>query len=449
MVRLYKKHIPLKKYNNIFLGLVFMLMAVSPQIAHSQQQRFPKPEFHTEYQIPETERPDARAPFMEYLDLFLLLAVLSITTWLVLKKRSRRWILWVSVFSLLYFGFYRNGCICSVGSLQNLSLSLFSEGYSISFTVLAFFVVPLLFALAVGRVFCASACPLGVIQDLVIVKPIQLSPWLQKSLGLFPFIYLGLAVLYAATGTDFIICRFDPFVGIFRMGAEFHMIVLGISFLLIGMFVARPYCRFVCPYGALLKICSLNSKYHLSITPKDCINCKLCMDSCPFDAIDFPTDEKENRASRKDFWKFVTYAALIPVLMFVGGWAVSGSYKLLSSAHPDVFLANLLVSQPELMQNTENLDIETFMSSGKTLEILVEEAKIIQGKFRFGGWFLGAFIGLVIALHLLNQVIFRKRTIYEANRGDCFSCGRCMDYCPVGKPEHPFFNEKPEMVVKS
>ncbi len=418
------------------LTLLIILLLYTPTIG--QQQRFPMPEFHTDYTLPDTTTPEPRAEQMEVVDLVMLLLVMSFTTWLVLKKRSRTWIFWVAVFSLIYFGFYRNGCICSIGAVQNVALSLFSDNYAISLTVLAFFVSPLLFSLAVGRVFCASACPLGVIQDLVIVKPIRLSPWLQKTLGLFPFIYLGFAVLYAATGTDFIICRYDPFVGIFRLGAEFHLIVLGISFLLIGLFVARPYCRFVCPYGALLNIGSRHSKYHLSITPEDCINCKLCKDSCPFDAIDYPTETRDTKPTSGDRKRFLLYVILLPLLMFTGGLAVSGSYKLLSKAHPDVHLASLLVANPERMHDTDNLDIETFMASGKTLDMLVAEASVIQQQFRRGGWFLGAFLGLVIGITLLNQVIYRKRTIYEANRGNCYSCGRCMDYCPVGKPDHPY-----------
>jgi polyferredoxin len=420
------------------IGLICCLLTGFAYEAVAQQQRFPKPEFQSGYVTPKTPEPAPRAPFMEYVDLLVLVSVMSLTTWFIFRKRSRKGILWLSVFSLAYFGFYRNGCICSIGAIQNVSMALFGNTYSISYTVLAFFLLPLLFALAVGRVFCASACPLGAIQDIVIVKPIKMAPWLQNTLSLFPFVYLGLAVLYAATGTDFIICRYDPFVGIFRLGAEFHMILLGICFLLIGMFVARPYCRFVCPYGALLKVSSLFTRKHLSITPEECVSCHLCKDSCPFGAIDYPVDEKENKASKGDFRKFILYAALIPVLMFLSGWAVSGSYKLLASAHPDVHLANRLVSNPELMSQSNDIDVVTFLSSGKSLQTLVSEAKVIQGKFRTGGWYLGAFIGLVIGLSLLNQVVFRKRSIYEANKGDCFSCGRCMDYCPVGKPDHPY-----------
>lgn len=412
----------------------------------AQQQRFPKPEFQSDYQVPLAIEPAPRALFMEYVDLTVLLAVLALTAWFVFKKRSRKGILGLSVFSLVYFGFYRNGCICSVGSLQNVSLSFFSADYSLPITVLAFFLIPLLVALFYGRLFCAAACPLGAIQDMVIVKPLRIAPWIQKTLGLFPFVYLAMAVLFAATGTDFLICRFDPFVGIFRLGAEFHMIVLGISFLLIGMFVARPYCRFVCPYGALLKVCSHVSKRSLSITPDACINCKLCTNSCPFDAIDLPVEEKENKASANDVKRFVVYALLIPVWMFLGGLAVSGSYKLLSSAHPTVSMANLLVSHPEWLSQKGSLDVETFKSSGKALPVLISEAKIIQGQFRIGGWYAGAFIGLVVGLSLLNQVRFRKRSIYEANKANCLSCARCMDYCPVGKPEHPY-NLKEQQVA--
>ena len=42
-------------------------------------------------------------------------------------------------------------------------------------------------------------------------------------------------------------------------------------------------------------------------------------------------------------------------------------------------------------------------------------------------------MGLVIGLMLINQVTFRERTDYEPNKGNCYSCARCMDYCPVGK----------------
>jgi ferredoxin len=395
------------------------------------QQRFPKPEFETDYIQPDPTTPEPRAFGFEYLDLLILFIVLILAAYFALKSRSRKGILWLSIFSLAYFGFYREGCICSVGSVQNVALTLFSSEYLISISVLVFFALPLLFSLFFGRVFCAAACPLGVIQDLVILKPISISKKLNKVLSIFPYLYLGLAVLYAATGTDFVICKYDPFIGFYRMGANFTMIVIGISLLLIGLFVARPYCRFICPYGVLLKWTSMFSKYHLSITPSKCTQCHLCTDSCPFDAIDKPTSNLYNTNSRKYQKGFIINALLLPLWIVIGGYAVSSSHEYLSTVHPDVYLAKLLVENPDLKNDTENIDIQTFMSSGKSMDTLVSEAKIIQDKFYWGGWLLGSFIGLVIGLTLLNQLVFRKKEDYEANQGDCFSCGRCFKYCPV------------------
>jgi ferredoxin len=425
------KSIPFSKALRGFLILSFIIFNLS--LASGQKQRFPKPEFATGYEQPTTITPEPRALALEYFDVLILLVVLSLASWFVLKKRSRQSVLWLSVFTLIYFGFYRNGCICSIGSIQNVALSFASPTYTISLTALLFFILPLGFTLFFGRTFCAGACPLGAIQDVVIIKPISLPKWLNKTLGLIPYIYLALAVLFAATGTDFIICRYDPFVGIFRMDAKFHMVVLGVAFLLMGMFVARPYCRFLCPYGVLLSWMSRFSKSHLTITPSKCIQCKLCTNSCPFDAIDYPTNEKDVIKSGLGPKRFLTYALIIPLWIAVGVFVGERSHTFLSKANPDVFLAELLISNPEIKNDLENLDVQTFLTSGKTLETLVKEAEVIRGKFYIGSMIAGGFLGLVIGMTLLNTVVFRKRQDYEPNKGNCLSCARCVDYCPVEK----------------
>ncbi|MGF7138293.1 4Fe-4S binding protein [Roseimarinus sediminis] len=411
-----------------FLLLFFLSYSVS-----AQQQRFPKPEFETGYTQPTPTTPEVRATGFEYLDVAVLLLVMSLAAWLGLRKRSRKGILWLSVFSLLYFGFYREGCVCSIGAIQNVTLTLFDPAYAISIPILLFFLLPLLFSLFFGRVFCAAACPLGAIQDLVIIKPITLPAWLNKALGFIPYIYLGLAVLMAATASDFIICRFDPFVGFFRMGAEFTMILLGVAFLLMGLFVARPYCRFLCPYGVLLGWMSRFSKFHLSITPAECIQCKLCEHSCPFDVIDTPTEALKEEEKETNKRRFTLFALLIPVWIFIGGYALSLAHPFLSKAHPDVYLAELLITRPELKDDPDHLDVQTFLASGKPMEQLVDEAKIIRKQYHKGSWILGGFLGLVIGLMLMNQFVLRRRDDYTPNKTGCYSCGRCMNYCPVPK----------------
>jgi ferredoxin len=399
----------------------------------AQKQRFPKPEFDTGYTQPTPVTPEPRALAMEYFDVLILILVLAAATYFALKSRSRQGILWLSIFSLVYFGFYRNGCICSIGAIQNVTLTFFDPAYAISLTALLFFIIPLVVTLFFGRTFCAGACPLGAIQDLVVVKPISLPKWLNKTLGLIPYLYLSLAVLFAATGTDFIICRYDPFVGIFRMDAKFLMIVLGIAFLLMGMFIARPYCRFLCPYGVLLSWMSRFSSRHLTITPSKCIQCKLCANSCPFDAIDFPTNEKEVVKSGLGPKRFITYALVIPLWITLGVFVGAKSHTFLSKANQDVYLAELLIAHPELRNDPDNIDVQTFLASGKSMEQLVSEATVIREKFYIGSMIAGGFMGLVIGMTLLNTVVFRKRQDYEPHKGNCFSCARCVDYCPVEK----------------
>ncbi|MBT5926559.1 MAG: 4Fe-4S binding protein, partial [Verrucomicrobia bacterium] len=250
--------------------------------------RFPAPEFVSGYDFPETAVPGPTQQWHQWIDVLVLAGALSLGAWFAIKKRSRRGLFWLMMFSLAYFGFYKQGCVCPIGSIQNVTLSVFNAHYAIPLTVLIFFLLPLAYSLFFGRVFCSSVCALGAIQDLVVIKPIQLPKKLTTGLSMIPHIYLGLAILLAATGAGMVICKYDPFIGFFRLNGQAPYLYLGAGFLLVGMFVARPYCRFFCPYGVLLGWMSRFARWHLSITPTTCIDCRLCETSCPFDAIDKP-----------------------------------------------------------------------------------------------------------------------------------------------------------------
>ncbi len=416
------------------LLLIFIFCSVFLQTFTAvAQQRFPKPEFESGHTQPPTLMPDARSVFLEYLDVLVLVLALSVVTWLVLKKRSRRGVFWMSVFSVAYFGFFREGCVCSIGAIQNVTLALFHPGYKIPLTVIAFFVIPLIFSLFFGRIFCAGVCPLGAIQDLFVFRPKELKPWVQSMLGLIPYIYLGLAILYAATATDFIICRYDPFIGFFRLDATFFMFAIGGIFLLTGIFIARPYCRFFCPYGVLLNLMSRVSGKHMTITPSECINCKLCEDSCPFGAIQKPVSVNIQENREKAVRRMMLISILIPVLILIGGWAGTRFHENLAQVNPKVRLANHLFEDESTLSEEIMIEVDAFKTSGKTKEALYSEAAKIIDNFYWGGMLLGGFIGLVIGLTLLGMARFYYRTDYTPDKGNCLSCARCMDYCPVDR----------------
>jgi len=391
--------------------------------------RFPKPDFDTGHIFPVTSVPESGA-HSDLLAVALLVAAMSVAAYFALKRRSRRGVVAVLLFSLLYFGFIREGCTCAVGSLQNVTLALSDPGYGASLVVLGFFLLPLLFTLFFGRVFCGAVCPLGAIQDVVVVKPIKLPRWLDHCLGLFPYLYLGLAVLFAATGAAFVICQYDPFVAIFRFGGTFNMLLLGAVFLIAGIFVARPYCRFLCPYGVLLRWMSLFSKRHITITPTDCIQCRLCEDACPFGAIRKPTVEALPEPREAGIRRLAALAVVFPVLVLFCGWCGSNLDETLSKVHPTVLTAEQVRAENTGATTNTTWRSRTFRSTGQPTMEVYEEALAIRRRFKIGGWALGGFLGLVLASKLMSLSIWRRREDYEMDRMKCLSCARCLSYCP-------------------
>jgi ferredoxin len=397
------------------------------------EQRFPPPDFESGHQLPITTTPAARAVLLQYLDVAVLAAALGLASWLVYKPRSRKGLLALSIFSLLYFGFWKKGCVCAIGSVQNVALGLCDRGYAVPLAVTAFFVLPLVFALFAGRTFCAAVCPHGALQDLVLLKPVKVPPWLEQALSVLPYIYLGAGVLFAATGSAFIICQYDPFVPVFRMSGRSLMVLSGAALLLLGVFVGRPYCRFLCPYGALLKLGAIVAKWRVRVTPDYCTQCRLCEASCPFGAMREPEASPTGGPNlSKDRRRLAWLLALLPVLLAGGAWLGSQFSAPASRLHPMVSLADHLVraqgTAPKFgVLSPDELALERARQEPQ--EILTAAAAI-RRKFATGGWIFGAWVGLVVGVKLISLSVRRQRTDYEPDRGDCVACARCFEYCP-------------------
>lgn len=415
----------------LYATLIAACAAFITAKAHAIELKFAPPDFETEYAMPYlfTPPPAGRNTWWEALILF---GALSVTTWFVFKARSRRGLFATSVFSLLFFGFYRQGCICPVGSTQNVAAAIFLPDVGISWIVVSFFVMPLLFSLFFGRVFCASVCPLGAMQELVAIAPIRISPALERVLGLGKYIYLGVAILGVATGAGFLICRYDPFVRLYRMNDNYGMLIAAGLILLVGVFIARPYCRFLCPYGVLLGWMSRFSKFHLEIPPSPCVECRLCEDSCPYNAIDMPTPRHLVEDPAKGKVRIRALVFLSPVFILLGALGGYMMYEPLSRMHPTVSLSERIALEDRgIITERGYLEADTFRVEGKTPAQLHTEALAIKDKFKTGSAFLGAFLALIISIKLIELSIIKKRTIFEPHKETCFSCGRCYPYCPV------------------
>ena len=240
------------------------------------------------------ERPQMPpSPFLSVtrrlLDLGLFAAMLGVGAWVVLSGRRRAWFLAMLLLSAGYFGFFRHGCICSVGAIGNVAQALTHPEAVIPVSAVLFFVLPLLLALLCGRVFCGTVCPLGAVQELLARRPQRIPGRLDRLLRLGPWLMLGWALVSAFVWLGFPICRMDPFVPLFRL-AERASAAWGFTgaVLLLCVFVSRPYCRWLCPYGVLLGLVSRLAVRRRALDAGKCAACHRCAGHCPVGAITPP-----------------------------------------------------------------------------------------------------------------------------------------------------------------
>jgi ferredoxin len=268
---------------------------------------------------------------------------------------------------------------------------------------------------------------------LVLLKPLKVPNWLEQGLSVLPFIYLGAGILFAATGSAFVICQYDPFVPVFRMSGRSLMVLSGIALLLLGVFVGRPYCRFLCPYGALLKLGATVSRWRVRVTPDTYSQCRLCEASCPFGAIREPQGvETDSVSLSKDRRRLAMLLCLMPLLVAGGGFLGSKFSGAAATVHPAVALAERLIREQGSPPKTGVLaphDLALERARQNPNELLSQSRMIIR-KFSIGSWVFGAWIGAVIGIKLISLGLLRQRTDYEPSRGECFACARCFEFCP-------------------
>jgi polyferredoxin len=162
--------------------------------------------------------------------------------------------------------------------------------------------VILLLALALGalakKAFCSWVCPIGTLSEMLAALGRRLfGRWLQLprvlDLPLRSLKYL-LLVFFAATifGTmtrsavsDFLDSPYNRVADVKMLYFFERLSPLGLTVLLAlaALSVLVPYfwCRYLCPYGALLGFVSLLSPLKVARHAPSCIDCGLCTKACP------------------------------------------------------------------------------------------------------------------------------------------------------------------------
>lgn len=139
---------------------------------------------------------------------------------------------------------------------------------------------------------CGWACQLGLLQDGLHRAPLpkwQPPFWLANGVRIAAFVALVGGLL--AAGLDWI-GVIDPF---WLFSFNFTGPIAGFSLLVLvaSLFVYRPWCRFLCPFGLVGWLVEQVSVLRPRIDREVCKQCKLCVKACPSGAMaDFYADAK-------------------------------------------------------------------------------------------------------------------------------------------------------------
>lgn len=160
------------------------------------------------------------------------------------------------------------------------------------------FVTVILLSLLLRRSFCSWICPVATISECtwkggfrLLRRNPRLSAWLDgllrslKYLLLIFFIYfiamdMSPAALFRFTQSDY-----HKIADVRLMNFFLHISPLALSIILalvtLSLVLRNPFCRYLCPYGALLGLVATLSPLRVSRDSERCVSCGVCSQVCP------------------------------------------------------------------------------------------------------------------------------------------------------------------------
>lgn len=205
---------------------------------------------------------------------------------------------------------------CPIGALQSV---LGSSSFRFSCYVFGFL---MLFGTVLGRLICGWLCPFGWVQDLLYKIPVFRKSkkknlpghrWLSK----LPYVFLLLFVILlpsVVTGITGIgdpwFCKYICPSGTLFAGIPLTAVNEGLRaacgvlfqwktvllFIIVALSLkySRPFCKYVCPLGAIYGCFNPISLYRLKVDQDQCVHCGKCQQAC---SVDIPVWEKPNSAA--------------------------------------------------------------------------------------------------------------------------------------------------------
>src|ERR1039458_2159793 len=159
------------------------------------------------------------------------------------------------------------------------------------------FIAFLLMSLLLKEAFCSWLCPVGTLSEYLWMlgrklfgRNLRLPRWADISLRGLKYLLLGFFVCFIGAMSAEVLQDFmsTPYgliadvrmLNFFRyMGPTSAIVVVLLVFL--SMLVENFWCRYLCPYGALMGLVSLLSPIKIRRDADACIDCAKCAHACP------------------------------------------------------------------------------------------------------------------------------------------------------------------------
>ena len=144
-----------------------------------------------------------------------------------------------------------------------------------------------------GPIFCGYFCPLGTLQEWIgkLGKRIfgkkygrLLPPAADRVLRSLRYAVLAVVIYQTAAAAKLVFVEVDPYYALFNFftgEVAWTAILVLLVVMVLSLFVERPWCKYLCPYGALLGLFNLIRVFPVRRREETCIDCKKCDAACP------------------------------------------------------------------------------------------------------------------------------------------------------------------------